>query len=74
MSARFLFAVAQAGAERPLKNEVARVHPQLRFAFSRPGFVTFRVPDGIAPGEEPDLGLRIRAHLGSLARQGTRDR
>ncbi len=42
MSARFLFAVTQAGAERPLKNEIARDHPELRFAFSRPGFVTFR--------------------------------
>jgi 23S rRNA (cytidine2498-2'-O)-methyltransferase len=44
MSARFLFAVCQAGAERALKNEVAREHPTLRFAFSRPGFVTFRLP------------------------------
>ena len=44
MSARFLFAVIQAGAERALKNEIAREHPELRFAFSRPGFVTFRLP------------------------------
>ena len=46
MTARFVFAAAQAGAERPLKNEVARDQPTLRFAFSRPGFVTFRLPDG----------------------------
>ena len=45
MSARFLFAATQAGAERALKNEIAREHPELRFAFSRPGFVTFRLPD-----------------------------
>src|SRR6187455_280149 len=45
MSARFLFVIAQPGSERPLKNEVAREHPELRFAFSRPGFVTFRSPD-----------------------------
>jgi 23S rRNA (cytidine2498-2'-O)-methyltransferase len=45
MSARFLFAASQAGAERALKNEVARGHPELRFAFSRPGFVTFRLPE-----------------------------
>ena len=45
MSARFLFAAIQAGAERPLKNEIARDHPELRFAFSRPGFVTFRLPE-----------------------------
>lgn len=35
----------QAGAERALKNEVAREHPELRFAFSRRGFVTFRLPE-----------------------------
>lgn len=46
MPARFLFAATQAGAERALKNEVARDRPKLRFAFSRPGFVTFRLPDG----------------------------
>ena len=45
MSARFLFVVAQPGTERPLKNEIAREHPELKFAFSRPGFVTFRLPD-----------------------------
>ena len=45
MSARFLFVVAQPGSERPLKNEIAREHSELRFAFSRPGFVTFRLPD-----------------------------
>jgi 23S rRNA (cytidine2498-2'-O)-methyltransferase len=50
MSARFLFVIAQPGAERPLKNEIAREHPELRFAFSRPGFVTFRSADEIARG------------------------
>ena len=45
MSARFLFVVPQAGAERPLKNEIARERPELKFAFSRPGFVTFRLPE-----------------------------
>ena len=49
MSARFLFAATQAGAERPLKNEIARDHPSLRFAFSRPGFVTFRLPTTARP-------------------------
>jgi 23S rRNA (cytidine2498-2'-O)-methyltransferase len=55
MSARFLFAVVQAGAERALKNEIARDQPQLKFAFSRPGFVTFRIPDDTVPGREPKL-------------------
>jgi 23S rRNA (cytidine2498-2'-O)-methyltransferase len=42
MSAEFLFAVCQPGAEGALKIDVARTQPALRFAFSRPGFVTFR--------------------------------
>jgi 23S rRNA (cytidine2498-2'-O)-methyltransferase len=54
MSARFLFVIAQPGSERPLKNEIAREHPELRFAFSRPGFVTFRLPDE----PQPDFLLR----------------
>jgi 23S rRNA (cytidine2498-2'-O)-methyltransferase len=54
MPAPFVFFVTQAGAERALKNEIAREHPELRFAFSRPGFVTFRLPhesaaDGFTP-------------------------
>jgi 23S rRNA (cytidine2498-2'-O)-methyltransferase len=56
MSARFLFAVVQAGAERALKNEVARERPKLKFAFSRPGFLTFRIPDdAAAERREPTL-------------------
>jgi 23S rRNA (cytidine2498-2'-O)-methyltransferase len=47
MPPRFAFAAAQAGAERHLKNEIAREHPALKFAFSRPGFVTFRATEGL---------------------------
>lgn len=45
MSARFVFVTSQPGSERALKNELAREHPELKFAFSRPGFVTFRRPE-----------------------------
>jgi 23S rRNA (cytidine2498-2'-O)-methyltransferase len=41
-SATFLFAVCQVGVEWALKEEVARRWPQLHFAYSRPGFVTFK--------------------------------
>lgn len=41
----FVFAVCQSGAEAALKNEIGRRHPELRLAFSRPGFVTFKAPD-----------------------------
>jgi 23S rRNA (cytidine2498-2'-O)-methyltransferase len=45
LSARFVFVTTQPGSERSLKNELAREHSELKFAFSRPGFVTFRRPE-----------------------------
>jgi 23S rRNA (cytidine2498-2'-O)-methyltransferase len=39
---QFLFVCCQFGAEPALKSEVERTWPGLRFAFSRPGFVTFK--------------------------------
>lgn len=41
----FLFVCCQVGAERALKADLAQHHPQLAFAFSRPGFVTFKRRD-----------------------------
>jgi 23S rRNA (cytidine2498-2'-O)-methyltransferase len=52
---RFLFAACQPGSEAALKGDVARRHPDLRFAFSRPGFVTFRVADDAAGDSSPTL-------------------
>ena len=40
----FAFATCQAGAEIALKAEVARLGSDIRAAFSRPGFVTFKLP------------------------------
>lgn len=48
MPSRFVFVASQSGAERALKNEIAREHPELKFAFSRPGFVTFRSSEDLA--------------------------
>ncbi|MGZ3686908.1 MAG: SAM-dependent methyltransferase [Bdellovibrionota bacterium] len=42
----FLFTICQTGAEKALKDEIAREHRDLRFSFSRPGFVTFKRADG----------------------------
>lgn len=42
----FLFTVCQVGAEKALKAEIARDYPELRFAFSRPGFLTFKKAEG----------------------------
>src|SRR5262245_36684667 len=54
--ASFLFVVCQTGAERVLKAELARTSPDLRFAFSRPGFVTFKLPEGTRLATGFDLG------------------
>ena len=44
---QFLFVACQAGAEKTLKLDLANHHSELSFAFSRPGFVTFKVADGV---------------------------
>jgi len=42
----FLFITCQAGAEKLLKAELGRTHPEMRLAFSRPGLVTFKSANG----------------------------
>jgi 23S rRNA (cytidine2498-2'-O)-methyltransferase len=49
LQSEFIFIVCQAGAEPALKKEIAKNHPHLRFAFSRPGYVTFKNVDGPVP-------------------------
>jgi 23S rRNA (cytidine2498-2'-O)-methyltransferase len=62
--AAFIFCACQAGAEAALKQGVARRHPGFRFAFSRPGFVTFRLSPA-ARELEPDLGCAFARTSGS---------
>jgi 23S rRNA (cytidine2498-2'-O)-methyltransferase len=78
---RFLFAACQPGFEAALKGDVARRHPTLRFAFSRPGFVTFRVADDAADDSPPALrspfartwGCSLGKVVGADARELARD-
>jgi 23S rRNA (cytidine2498-2'-O)-methyltransferase len=51
----FLFVVCQVGAEPALKSELARRWPEIRLAFSRPGFVTFKLPPGHGLSGDFDL-------------------
>ncbi len=51
----FLFATCQIGAEPALKAEVAGQWPKFRFAFSRPGFVTFKLPSDAVLADDFDL-------------------
>lgn len=55
MNPSFLFTVCQRGAEDVLKQEVAREYPSFRFAYSRPGFVTFKLPEDEPLDEDAEL-------------------
>jgi 23S rRNA (cytidine2498-2'-O)-methyltransferase len=46
-STPFIFFTCQVGAETALKSELARECPTWRLAFSRPGFLTFKVPPDV---------------------------
>ena len=52
----FLFVTCQVGAERAVKAELARAWPAFRFAFSRPGFLTFKLPADHGLAEDFALG------------------
>jgi 23S rRNA (cytidine2498-2'-O)-methyltransferase len=45
LESSFLFATCQVGAEKALKSEMACLRPELKLAFSRPGFLTFKAPE-----------------------------
>jgi 23S rRNA (cytidine2498-2'-O)-methyltransferase len=53
----FLFVTCQVGAEQALKGEMARLWPGFRLAYSRPGFLTFKLPETSLFGEDTELGL-----------------
>ncbi len=68
----FLFATCQVGAERALKSEIARLWPVFHFAFSRPGFLTFKLPGGHDLPEGFDLhSVFARAYGFSLGNATT---
>lgn len=81
MSSQFLFVVCQVGSEATVKNEVARKHPSFRFSFSRPGFVTFRIPDEVARDRKLELncafartwGFSLGKAVGTDGQQLARD-
>lgn len=52
LSPQFLFVVCQIGAEPACKQELGKQHPELRFAYSRPGFLTFKIPNQTFAGDE----------------------
>ncbi len=65
----FLFVTCQVGAEPAVKAEVARQWPDFRFAYSRPGFLTFKLPAGQLLADDFDLrSVFARAHGFSLGK------
>src|SRR5436190_22527330 len=54
---QFVFMTCRAGAEAALKQEVSRMQPAWRLAFSRPGFLTFKQSTE-SPLSEKDLAER----------------
>ena len=51
----FLFVTCQIGAEPAVKGEMNRRWPGFRFAFSRPGFLTFKLPEEHGLKDDFDL-------------------
>jgi 23S rRNA (cytidine2498-2'-O)-methyltransferase len=49
----FAFATCLPGVEPAVKLDAAQRRPELRFAYSRPGLVTFKSPAEIVPGDPP---------------------
>ncbi len=60
MNPRFYFATCQLGAEKAVKAEVAAEFPQLRFAFSRPGLITFKEESNSKPALQLKWGIFTR--------------
>jgi 23S rRNA (cytidine2498-2'-O)-methyltransferase len=51
--ADFVFATCLPGVEPALKLDAARARPELKFAYSRPGLVTFKSSRPVAPDDVP---------------------
>jgi 23S rRNA (cytidine2498-2'-O)-methyltransferase len=60
MNPRFYFATCQVGAEKAVKSEITSEFPHLRFAFSRPGFITFKEENDQDPVIEGTQSVFVR--------------
>ena len=73
-SPKFLFVTCQAGAEPAVKAEIARRWPDFRFAYSRRGFLTFKLPPGLRLMADFDLeSVFSRAYGFSLGKVSGHD-
>ena len=60
MKPRFYFSTCQVGAEKAVKAEVLAEYPQLKFSFSRPGFITFKEESDEKPALVLNKGIFTR--------------
>jgi hypothetical protein len=68
---QFLFATCQVGAERALKDEMARASVAMTPAFARPGFVTFKLAEPLSPRQtlaalKPCFARTLAASIGRV--------
>jgi 23S rRNA (cytidine2498-2'-O)-methyltransferase len=66
----FVFATCLPGVEQALKLDVAERRPELRFAYSRPGLVTFKSQRAVAPDDAP---YSVFAHVWGRSVGAARD-
>ncbi len=72
---QFIFVTCQVGAESAVKTEVARLWPAFRFAYSRPGFLTFKLPrDHLLPDDFRLHSAFARSYAFSLGKVVGADR
>jgi len=70
----FLFVTCQVGSERAFKSELARSWPAFHFAYSRPGFLTFKLPPDSGLPDDFDLqSVFARAYGFSLGKASDAD-
>lgn len=71
---QFLFVTCQVGAEKAVKSELGRQRPEFRAAFARPGFLTFKLPEGLGlPGNYEPESVFARAWGFSLGKASGSD-
>lgn len=71
----FILITCQIGAERAVKEEMARLWKDFRFAYSRPGFLTFKLPENHRLADDFDLhSVFARAYAFSLGKVQGKDR
>lgn len=60
----FLMMTCQVGAEQVLKNEILSRYPEFRFSYSRPGFLTWKVPESVVAKPQINIDSVLARYCG----------